>query len=571
LDWNATEVDFQCCNFRVSKRIKLQNRLILLRWDSLCLAVNLQRKTYQISHRGHYGGGSLNVLGENPTVDDKGIMIIGRLQRQHGGGLTEAFRGSIARFTLLEQALLGQDMIDFISDCDVVFGSSLLGINIPVDLTQWTAKGDNVNDTEVNATTFCNQPSWIFMLPGRHEHNVSKGICHNLGGHLAYPESTMESRELEKSFKDNIQACLNIYGSWLWIDAYEIYDNGSWSVVMRRNRNIQNTQCISLKPSNSNTWASTPCDEKLCAACELITNPHLTLRGGCKAIVDRQFTFTYDENEQPKLRGLLGTEIYWNSRQRGNWYMKESGNPDDIGELEKSINVLSSLLPIGLHAWNFENFTECTSTEVMLLSLCDEHNFACQDGLHCFPWNVRCNFQKDCPDGSDEMGCPDKLLKFPVMAHLPPPPLDANVTFFMLLGVHHIEIDGMSLQSPMQSAFVTVTIQWFDPRVGFYNLRSPDTPLHINSSIWKPHIGGVRSENYATQLSYRHGYQKPSLTVVRSGGLRDGSLHSQNVEYSGDRNAFQLYSEYQAEYPCIPNLWYFPFDSNLCHFSLTFQ
>lgn len=62
LHWNTSEVVLECCDFRVSLRVLLKTPPMLLEWESLCLSVDLDSRTYTFKHRQQQATGELPTM-----------------------------------------------------------------------------------------------------------------------------------------------------------------------------------------------------------------------------------------------------------------------------------------------------------------------------------------------------------------------------------------------------------------------------------------------------------------------------------------------------------------------------
>ena len=70
-----------------------------------------------------------------------------------------------------------------------------------------------------------------------------------------------------------------------------------------------------------------------------------------------------------------------------------------------------SHVPVPVCVQKQTKFTSMCSSFVIALSTCSTSQFQCKTSKHCIRAIYRCDDDRDCIDGSDEVGCKDSESK----------------------------------------------------------------------------------------------------------------------------------------------------------------
>lgn len=98
--------------------------------------------------------------------------------------------------------------------------------------------------------------------------------------------------------------------------------------------------------------------------------------------------------------------------------------------------------------------------------------FRCRDG-QCVEEKMRCDFNKDCFDGSDEFDCQSKIIQ-----SLASNPCNASLSIAVICGVHEFEclVDGRCIPESLRSVHYTLVMFFSNPSIqltlrcdGFYD------------------------------------------------------------------------------------------------------
>ena len=184
----------------------------------------------------------------------------------------------------------------------------------------------------------------------------------------------------------------------------------------------------------------------------------------------------------------------------------------------------------------------------------------------------RCDQKTDCSDVSDEKGC--KMVHLDPKRYLkdktPPPTVKGNKVFvnvsINLLDV--LEIDEVAM---LFKTKYKLFIQWFDPRITFYNLKvnaELNTLLPDEmSSIWIPSITFYNTETNDGSIRDMETFG----SVVREGNFSVSTLdYLDNIYlFDGAENPLIINRIYNTEWICTYDMAWYPFDTQTCSMIFT--
>ena len=147
---------------------------------------------------------------------------------------------------------------------------------------------------------------------------------------------------------------------------------------------------------------------------------------------------------------------------------------------------------MGRKQWTIYDFVEHTLVpQVILFSVCDENEFTCSMGL-CMPLNVTCNFEKSCPDGSDEEYCGTASKPGVFYDYRLSPAEGKNAIAPLSMKMFLDRVIKLDMEDNIMTLSLTMIVTWRDPRLVFKNLLPNGEPTLINKTvaqtIWHPRI-----------------------------------------------------------------------------------
>ena len=300
--------------------------------------------------------------------------------------------------------------------------------------------------------------------------------------------------------------------------------------------------------------------------CENIPELKFQLRGLCsQSLFDKRFLMRMEpKNRNRFFSGSFGWDLFFDE---GEWVIKSVKHNGTIA-------VHSNReYPLGRNVWMIDNDRCSAGKQKTILNLtpCSSTQFTCDDGV-CISMDLRCNQKSDCVDVSDEKGC--KMVHLDPKRYLkdkPPPPttngekVAANISV-NLLDVLEINEVRMSFKTKYK-----LFIQWFDPRINFYNLKT-DEELNTllpdeMESIWIPSITFYNTENNDGSISDRRTFG----SVSRMGNFSHSSLdYLDNIYiFDGSDNLLTINRIYDTEWICTYDMAWYPFDTQKCSMVFT--
>ena len=225
--------------------------------------------------------------------------------------------------------------------------------------------------------------------------------------------------------------------------------------------------------------------------------------------------------------------------------------------------------------WNFIN-RECVDKgknwrEIKLQKLSQSREFCCRNGL-CIASENRCDSSIDCVDNSDEENC--EVVAFPYQYNRKSPPIpirhkrfpfskkdaltDVNVTFDLF---SIFDIDEVKSEISM---IFQIALEWRDPRLEFFNLKSDFEKNFIDKDVWIPEL--VFGNQKEHTLEY-----KEKLKVKREGIGKLNKYDDVNMKeiFEGYENSIILREIYQMKFICtFGNIDDYPFDLEYCNMNI---
>ncbi|XP_047484546.1 uncharacterized protein LOC125036159 [Penaeus chinensis] len=558
VDTKASELEFRCCDFRVSVRLPIEGRLRANEWEALCFSADLITGHLSFVHRDQRSQWQLNKTQIPAAVRGSGVAVVGSIQNRYDGGLTEGFTGTVASLTLSDAFVSEPEAADFIGDCATILTSGILSVKtVGVPDSGWKLS-PGVSLSPLSLQPLCPE-NLILMLPGRHSHDEAAGFCRSAGGSLPGDDDVVR---LRANFNDSVASCQNPFGAWLWLGPFKLYKQEQWTLVTSDVQSGSAKLCRSVNPKED-ARVDLPCEERVCAACLVPRRPVLTLRLGCEEVWDRVFSYVFENSGPPQLVSAFGSSISWEADL---WTLKNTEGTVLFTTGEAGSTRLT--LPLGTHSWTKQHSDlQCPMKTQILLSLCDSDRLSCDDGLTCLPTSSKCDQVADCSDGSDERDC-TPTPRWERDSTLPPPPLSPNDTTHINLLVTAFSLEALEPTTFAVEARVSLELQWNDPRVTFHNLLEGETPVPPQADMWVPLLEGMWAPSEVTRIAQAG---QASLAAVRTQHEPKVNLSTQDLKYSGRWHPWELRQTHLVSSSCQFQLLFHPFDVQRCKLSLSFQ
>ena len=232
---------------------------------------------------------------------------------------------------------------------------------------------------------------------------------------------------------------------------------------------------------------------------------------------------------------------------------------------------------LGLQSWTIHNDSKACSVEptyttVLKLTVCSDEEFTCADGS-CIPLKDRCNGRSDCLDETDETECKAFVLSLGYNRFHVPPAAKEKTILDVNYSVHIKEIIEINEKDGFFISKFTIARSWFDRRVTFQNLK--DKPeLNILSPedqglLWTPWI---TFDNIKDRSKYAETDRKREWKVIpnpnNSFTRADRSFLHNTYLFDGASNMISEEIAWTAEWLCVFNMAWYPFDTQICKMEL---
>lgn len=151
----------------------------------------------------------------------------------------------------------------------------------------------------------------------------------------------------------------------------------------------------------------------------------------------------------------------------------------------RSWHLTQEASPIGRRQWRSGGGPSVT----LALTSCSVFHFSTDNGL-CLPRAQRCDGRSDAPDGSDERGCPERVMTKPPDYDIANGPyqsseetgkLDYSFTMF--------HISQIKTEENVATVDMLHLVTWHDPNLRFWDLKNDIWHSFPCKDIWYPKIG----------------------------------------------------------------------------------
>ena len=223
--------------------------------------------------------------------------------------------------------------------------------------------------------------------------------------------------------------------------------------------------------------------------------------------------------ESPKENLELTVDSEYGASVRSTLYYEEVFSTETIKD---------PLSLMGRKEWNHYDSDDMYSWEpeptLVLFSVCNDNEFSCSTGI-CIPLTAICNFEKNCPDGSDEEYCdaariPEgfyDLRLSPAESKNDITPLSMKITLDRVI--------KLDMEDNIMSLSLTVIVTWRDPRLNFKNLLANGEPTLVNKTVaksfWHPRLLLPTAATDSKETFYLDSKQGRVDAMATKDGLRE--------------------------------------------------
>ncbi|KAL7648871.1 UNVERIFIED_CONTAM: hypothetical protein RMT77_000791 [Armadillidium vulgare] len=581
-----------CCNGALLIHLDYQKEI--KKNCSVCFSVDLVNGVFMMQNGSH-----LNTYFRNKSIHIRpnGSLYFGQEQDFKDGGFNrlQSFRGYMSEFLMYDRLMTEEELLSFVncsSNFKIDKRHSVCNFS---DLeNDFLMNNVAVLENESSRMLYChNKDDFFFSSPKTKSFKDAVTLCHSLGGALYVPENSENNKQFFSFVSENSHKCKSEYIGQVWVGSIPLINNKTElsfqhykssqilgyhnvkSTIRRKVRplcaSINGDKCASLHWQGG--WIIVPCEFHRCVTCYFEQTQKLHLRGLClNSQFDRYYYFTVEDDTYYFFGEKYSFIKYIppDSKESSNfgiWKLFRLDVPDIFGEMKLKYK---NHLPIGKNSWTLHDNNCETSHDDLILTVCSEHQFTCNDGT-CVSLKERCDFESDCSDNSDEIDC-QSLIKPPEYSNIAPPPRlnKKNKTsikfYFDIFAVKKINIKEFTFAIEM-----SLTMIWRDSRLTFRNLREQK---HLNITEdrdlpWTPQYFFLGDEDISSDVQFLS-----RSVIVRKNAPsiddNDENIHREEI-FLGKENDLVLQHKFILTTYCLFDLSLFPFNSQKCKFILMLQ
>ncbi|XP_071526735.1 uncharacterized protein [Panulirus ornatus] len=474
-----------------------------------------------------------------------------------------SFIGEVTQFNLWSRVLPQEEVSDLAMCRSLPRG----------DVISWDREWEvqDVVEYEVDSQALCyhEKPPRFQVFPPM-TYNEGCHLCEALGGFIPTPRNWSDVRGIYSEAQRLRPEC-----KMLWVGIEDEADEGQW-VYHYNGRPAYGIPWADDEPNGlhyENCGAldavgvvDEHCPALSCTCCVVPPDIILTMKGSCETHVrNLNYMMKYDKDT----RVFVGYGDYKILHDGARWVWLNHQSNETMAHLQPS----KYDYPMGRKWWHLdEPLCDQESGEVrrLLLSVCEEHQYTCDDGT-CVDLTLRCDLKYDCRDNSDEADC--LLVRLPpdyktnVAPRLPKRSVDNEALEVAgLVSLSNLRVDTSEML--LKVAF-GLTLVWTESRTTYVNLKS-DPSLNLVDSklseVWRPTVVLLNTVDTTHPSSSKHA--SPSLTYVLRRGTHTGTDNSIPEEvrlFPGRDNPLVEKRKYQASFTCEFDLTRYPFDEQTCY------
>lgn len=461
----------------------------------------------------------------------------------------EAFKGRFTDFHIWRGALEDKHVENF-GNCN----QSLKG-----DYFNWDSANLMSVDWKIlnfNSSSFCSLPPPIWLLD-EHKFEAYNLLCQQLGGYISVFDKTAFD-ELTK--KDNKSTFLYFWTGFTdekmegrFVDERgNVPDPSDWLDGEPDGKGIENCAVLDVTVFKLRDH---DCKEELPAFCKKKTSEY-SVRGIPNWLtMDSSYFYDY---ENQTITGSNLNKISF-GRNTKKIVIKQIGTDEPVVSLYKRV-------PYGKHYWH----TPDNETVYLSFDVCKDNQYNCDDGT-CVDFSLRCDGMLDCLDESDEKNCYHINIPGYYKKYRAPHGTDTTKPLSLEIDYFSLYIDEIKDTESMLFLQFGIYTRWRDNRLHYANLKV-NSNISIDSSeynkMWLPKYNAFRQKDEL--LTENFGFRSVLLHTNRNGTSSGVNDVDKNIIFRGNDVEITMKNWFHGKFFCsFRELSSYPFDENLCSFTLT--
>ncbi len=286
------------------------------------------------------------------------------------------------------------------------------------------------------------------------------------------------------------------------------------------------------------------CSKPVCFACHVNVDQRFDLRGRQEdplTYIDSNFVMHPNSFKGARtFNGFYETKLEWNDASE-QW---------DVVSMFTGLSkgFMPDKNPLGMKSWNISG----TMTRFKL-SQCGNGYFSCHIDGSCVPLSQRCDGAFNCKDSSDEKSCSIIRLAENYQSFKPPDNFkESDKPLQVKAEVVLVAITGIDELTMAFNGMVRVTLDWFDPRLEYKNLK----PTLLNNILSKEEYAMI----WVPEVVFSNALELESVSVPENdiyaiklqGNGVFNSLNEidENLIFSGSDNPLTMTRLYQVVLSC---------------------
>lgn len=389
---------------------------------------------------------------EAKTMKDPGLCI----------GNSTSFVGLVAALSVQSGSTVG--FAAAASNCSSLLANTEEWLTIS---STWKDYGP-VEVIEIEDDYLCSHSFHNVLLKAPLGYRGLLRICRSFSGYFPTEEDVMSGAvEVPTS---ELQTCTTdeTHVSWVGSEATVAEGMTAHCPTMLANGTVDSRVCLS---------------ELECSICRVPVGLRFTLYGAIHDF-DRYYYLKLLPDENIYFEGVESCNI---TKQGDVWVLRSRLH-------RRTWRLPQAVRPLGRRPW----FSAQENTTLTLTS-CGPLQFSSNDGV-CLLRSRRCNGRRDSPDGSDEEGCQERLIrKEPNYDPRQSPYLGLKEKGTLMYRVYLDNVGKIKTEVGIANVQMRVLLKWHDLRINFVDTRMLTNFISCKE-IWHPTIGLVAGNRDGSEI-----------------------------------------------------------------------